>query len=175
MVRKSICLCISLALLIGCSEDTTENDTGKVMGYKPIYANTQELSKITFQSPRKLKKPAKIYIKGNYLFINELNEGIHVFNNIDPQNPRAVGFISIIGNQDMEVKKDILYADNGVDLIAIDISNPESVNVVKRVEKVFPYSYFPEQRGVKFECPDPSKGIVLRWELTELVNPKCYR
>ncbi|MFT6205558.1 MAG: hypothetical protein ACI9V1_003268 [Spirosomataceae bacterium] len=43
--------------------------------------------------------------------------------------------------------------------MAIDISNPESVKVVKRVADVFPYRMFPPFENVKFECPDPRKAM----------------
>ncbi len=158
-----------------CDDKQDINNQGLVQGYKPIYASSVEMSNIGYEAPRKLIKPVKIYVKGNYLYINEYNEGVHVYNNIDPEKPVAVGFIKIPGNQDIEIKDDVLYADNGLDLIAIDISNQESAKLIKRIEKVFPISSYPPAQNVKFECVDESKGVVLGWKLTEIENPKCYR
>jgi hypothetical protein len=175
MKKNYFCLLALSFCFLGCSDDPSLNDAGKVMGYKPVYASYEEVGKISFEGPRILKKPAKIYVKGNFLFISENNEGIHIINNIDPAKPNPVGFIKIMGNQDMEIKNDVLYVDNGVDLVALDMANPEAVKVLKRIEKVFPYSFYPEAQNVKFECPDESKGIVIRWDYVELDSPKCFR
>ncbi len=145
------------------------------MGYRPVYEAYENLRNVAFQPIKKLKNPGKIYIKDNFLFINEVGEGIHIFDNSDKSNPKALSYISIPANQDIAIKGTTLYADNADDLIAIDISNPNAAKVVKRIEKSFPYPYHPPQTNVSFECADPKKGYVVRWEYTELTNPKCRR
>jgi hypothetical protein len=50
---------------------------------------------VTYESPTSLTAPGKIFYYNGYLFINELNTGIHVYDNHDPSNPRNVGFINI--------------------------------------------------------------------------------
>ncbi|HEX6428469.1 MAG TPA: hypothetical protein VF008_12315, partial [Niastella sp.] len=54
-----------------------------------------------------------------------------------------------------------------------DITNPA---VVKRMEDAFPYvdQQYPKESGY-FVCPDPSKGIVVNWELQTVKSPKCRR
>jgi hypothetical protein len=27
---------------------------------------------------------------------------------------------------------------------------------------------------VYFECPDPTKGMVISWEINEILKPECY-
>ena len=84
-----------------------------------------------------LENPGKIYVKDNYLFINELKKGIHVIDNTNPSLPKAISFIQILGNIDMGVKDNILYADSYTDFIALDISNPQNVKEVSRIKEVF--------------------------------------
>jgi hypothetical protein len=172
---KHLYLYVLLFNCIGCNYDDQQSSPTIVRGYKPIYDNYENLRKVEVQPAKKLKRPGKIYIKDDVLFVNELGEGIHIFDNRDKANPKPVAYIAIPANQDMAIKGTTLYADNADDLVAIDISNPFQAKVVKRIEKSFPYPYYPPQRGVRFECPDPAKGYVVRWELTELTNPKCSR
>jgi len=163
-----------IALLNSCMHEDEKVANEKVMGYRPIYTDYASIRKIELQKARGLTHPGKIYTKGKYLYINESGEGIHIFDNSDKTNPKPVAFLSIPVNKDISIKNDILFADNGDDLVSIDISNPNSIKVLKRVEKAFPYPSYPNERG-KFECVDPGKGYVKAWEYVELTNPKCFR
>lgn len=144
-------------------------------GYRPIYLSYAELRNVTTQGPRSLEHPGKIYVRGTYLFINEPGAGIHIIDNHDPTNPQPVAFVNIRGNVDMAVKGDVLYADSATDLVALDISNPQQVQVLNRVENVFPYTSFPPETGVRFECVDKSKGVVVGWEKAALPDTRCWR
>jgi len=75
------------------------------------------------------------------LFINELNTGIHIYDNSDPSNPKNIGFLNIPGNLDMAVHDHYLYVDSYLDLVAIDISNPEAPVEAERVNDVFQSFY----------------------------------
>lgn len=156
-----------------CTTDETVKDI-KVMGYRPVYVSYDKIRKVESFPPQKLRRPGKIYTKDKYLYINELGEGIHVFDNSDKTKPKAIAFISIPANQEISIKNDILYADNGDDLVAIDITNPLVIKLLKRVEKAFPAPSYPNKSG-KFECVDASKGFIKTWEYVELINPKCFR
>ncbi len=107
--------------------------------YTPIYKTVDEIRQdIQILPPREVRVPGKIYFYQNYILLNEVREGLHVINNTDPANPVKLAFIQIPGNVDMAVKEDILYADNYIDLLSIDISNPEIPVVMNRTEDVFP-------------------------------------
>lgn len=58
-------------------------------------------------------------------------------NNVDPANPKVVGFIEILGNADITVLNDVLYADLYIDLVWFDISNPAAPIPVGRKEKMY--------------------------------------
>ncbi len=163
-------------LLSGCNpetERTAPSNTGE--GYRPIYLSYEELRQVNTQGPRSLKHPGKIYVRGTYLFINEPGEGIHIIDNHDPTQPKPLAFVNIRGNVDMAVKGNVLYADNATDLVALDITNPQQVQVLNRVENVFPYAAYPPETGVRFECVDRAKGVVVGWEKTALRETRCWR
>lgn len=104
----------------------------------PVYKSLAEMRQdISVEPARDLKNPGKLYFYNNYVFINEVREGIHVIDNTDPKNPQEVAFINIPGNVDMAVQGNILYADNYIDLLAIDITNPASPVQAGRAEQVF--------------------------------------
>lgn len=144
-------------------------------GYKPVYLTRQEIEDIKTLPAKTMTNPGKIYVKDNFLFVNERFEGIHIINNADPTNPVKVSFIKIPGNIDMAATGNVLYVDNGTDLVTLNISNPNEVRVVNRVKDAFPMQNFPPFTGVYFECADDSKGIVVSWEWANLDNAQCFR
>jgi hypothetical protein len=133
-------LFFSAFALSGCLKDTI---TRTYTIYTPVYKEKSEvLASIKTEQPKPVVSAGKIYMYGTYLFLNEVNKGVHIFNNSNPSNPVSVGFIDIPGNIDIAVKGTTLFADIYTDLIAIDISNPLQANVVKTVENVFPERFY---------------------------------
>lgn len=155
----------ALIILIFCSVDPVPSEP---FPYRPIVMTRQMLeSSVEMQEPARLVKPGKIYIKDNYIFINEKYHGVHIINNTDPSNPVKTGFLRIPGCIDIAMKENVLYADNAVDLIAVDLSNPSAISVTKRIKSVFPehtppgytwvpWNYSPENR--------PQNTIIVAWE-----------
>lgn len=122
--------------LFSCNDQCEETRITRRL--TPLTRSLTELrSSVKAESKHELVRPGKIYTKGNYLFINEIKEGIHVVDNSDPANPRFVSFIVIPGNGDIAVRNNILYADSFSDLVALDISDPENAKEVSRVQNVF--------------------------------------
>ncbi len=168
-------LLAALLLLTGCYYDYAEDRLSAKTGYRPVYASYEEVRQVQTLTAQPLKAPGKIYIKDKFLFINEIDKGIHVVDNTDPAKPVRLSFITIRGNRDIAIKDSILYADNATDLVALNIANPRNVRIVKRIENAFPYPAYPPEMNVTFECADPAKGVVIGWEKAELINPKCFR
>ncbi|MEI9946005.1 MAG: hypothetical protein WDN26_17510 [Chitinophagaceae bacterium] len=111
--------------------------------YEPVYKTKDEVrANIKSNGPRPIENTGKLNILGDYIFLNEVDKGIHIINNSDPSNPKNFAFIDIPGNQDIAVKGNTLYADLYTDLVAIDISNPANVKVTKIVESLFPNRYY---------------------------------
>ncbi len=111
----------------GCLRDRCRQTVGYTR-YEPIYQQPESFrddAAIRAESPRPLRNPGKLYIIGDYLLINEPNEGIHVFDNRLPEQPIPVAFWNIPGNVDMAVRGRYLYADQYADLLAM-YANPKS-------------------------------------------------
>lgn len=108
--------------------------------YEPVYRTKDEVrANIKSNAPQEVKNPGKIYIKGAYIFLNEIDKGIHVIDNSNPAQPKNLSFINIPGNMDMAVKGNTLYADLYQDLIAIDITNPQQIGTKKIIDDAFPH------------------------------------
>ena len=157
-VATALLLCMSVVVLQSCIKDTYER-TYTYTYYKPVYKTTDEVrANIRSNAPKAVEKPGKIYIRGSYIFLNDVDKGIHVIDNSNPAQPRNISFIDIPGSVDLAVKGNTLYADLFTDLVAIDISNPQNVQLKKVVEDVFPHRYY---NG--YFRPDSSR-VIASWE-----------
>jgi len=152
-LRSCLFAIISLLLFTGCMKDKL---TKTYTIYTPVYKTKQEvLASVKNASPIAITSPGKIYIAGKYIFLNELNKGIHIIDNSNPASPKITAFINIPGNVDIAVKGDILYADMYADLLAINIQDPTNTRLVKSMQKIFP-----ERNYGLSSTPDTSKIIV---------------
>ncbi|MEP6793199.1 MAG: hypothetical protein ABJB16_02650 [Saprospiraceae bacterium] len=145
--------------LTGCEQDRCTR-TEEYIAYEPVFKRIDEMRvPASFGAARSLESPGKIFYYKGYLLINEMNKGIHVIDNSNPQSPVNIGFIDLPGTLDMAVNNDILYADNYLDLVGIDISNPTAPVEVNRVQDVFQSFYsFNDQLGYLVEyVPTPTK------------------
>jgi len=132
-------LLLVFAVFTGCKKDEYETiQIVKMISPKEMRALPTGLTKAT-----PAKKTGKIYIYNDYLFINEPNEGIHIYNNTNPNAPVNMAFLKIPGNVDLAIHNNILYADNFIDLLAFDLSNMNNIKLVKRVTDVFNQFYNP--------------------------------
>lgn len=148
-----ILLSFTSLLFSGCMKDTI---TKTYSIYTPVYMDkAQALSNIKSSAAQPLKNTGKIFLYGNYIFLNELNKGVHIINNTNPSSPQNVGFISIPGNVDIAVKGNTLYADLYTDLLAIDIANPLQARLSKTVPNIFP-----ERQYSGSITPDSTKVII---------------
>ncbi|GAA4893273.1 hypothetical protein GCM10023311_17210 [Flaviramulus aquimarinus] len=138
-------------------------------------ASPQLMSKTAFRSsveitmPQTIEKAGKIYAYKNYIFVSDVNKGVHIINNTNPESPKAIKYINIPGNEDISVKNDFLYADSATDLVVFDISDINSVALVERLEDVFNvYNHnIPiEADVVDYAKIDYETDIVLGWTLT---------
>ena len=108
--------------------------------FSPVYKTKQEVyAGIKSKPAQAIKNPGKITLFGSYIFLNEINKGIHVIDNSNPSAPKNLSFIEMPGNVDLAVKGSRLYADLYSDLITLDITNPQQVGLVKVSSNVFPY------------------------------------
>lgn len=128
-----------LVFLPGCIKDkitATHTYTYTIM--TPVLKSKADvLAAINGNPSETVQKAGKIYIKDKFIYLNEVDKGIHIIDNSNPSQPSQVAFLSIPGNLDIAVKGNILYADMYNDLLAIDISNPKHVSITNRIANFF--------------------------------------
>jgi hypothetical protein len=145
-------------MLQGCVKDSYKKTTTYTY-YVPVYKTTAEVrANIRSNAPRQVEKPGKIYMRGSYIFLNDIDKGIHIIDNYDPADPHPVAFIDIPGCMDMAVKGNTLYADLYTDLVTLDISDPMNV-----VVKDFEAGVFPHRQYSSGFVPDPNL-VIVSWE-----------
>lgn len=158
-------LMLMLLAITSCTDKIYETFTANA----PVYMSYEELrSAIKMSAPRELNKPGKIYFKDQYVLINEMMKGVHVYDVSDPSNPQNKGFIEIPGNVDIAIKENILYADSYIDLISIDVSNFDNITETGRVEKVFPYTLPAFDNKFPVARIEQEKGVVVEWEVKSI-------
>ena len=157
-------LSFSSCLKDSCKEQKT------FVQYMPVYlTKAQFRTDIKSESTRKLENPGKFYFYKTYLFINDQGKGIHVYDLKDETRPVKLTFYNIAGNFDIAIKDNILYADNVIDLIALDISDISYPKLVKRIEDYKghytgfdPQQYFAysvrSDRTTVLDCSDQNFG-----------------
>lgn len=166
--------------LSSCTKDSCQA-VRTVQIWEPVYQAPEEFRKpIEADHARELKNPGKIYVFGDVLFINELEEGIHIIDNSDPTAPVSLSFLPIPGNVDMAVKDGMLYADHYMDLVAIDISDPRAPVYAGRSTDVFPQNYYYyedlgflvdfEMKEVEMEVGCDEPDVYYRWHDNSLIN-----
>ena len=140
---------ILITLLLSSCYETIERTT-KIKQRIPIYQYSTEAeaeANLMQNAPQKLTTFGNIYSYQQYLLINERGQGVHIFDNSNPNSPRKISFMNIPGNFDFAVKNNVLYADSYDDLLALDISDIQNIQLLKRVNEVFPNSH-PSRSGV---------------------------
>lgn len=164
---KKLPLHLSIIIALGFMMQSCVKDTLQTTYtyFLPVYKSKAEVWKsIKSDPPQPLRKTGKLFLYGNYIFINELNKGVHIIDNANPRAPKNISFISIPGNIDMAVKNNTLYADIFTDMVTLDIADPANIILKKVSTKVFP-----EREYDNGFAPDSTKYIVdwLRKETTD--------
>ncbi|MEO6134833.1 MAG: hypothetical protein ABIP35_06750 [Ginsengibacter sp.] len=161
-MKRSFSIILSSAFIIlvfsGCIKDNCQK-TYHYTFFQPVYKTTSEVkANIKSNAAREIENPGKLFIQGNFIFLNEIDKGIHIIDNRNPTAPHNVAFIDIPGNLDLAVKGNALYADLYTDLVTLDISDPLNVVVKKYNEGVFPH------RSYGYGFSGDSSKIITNWE-----------
>lgn len=161
----------------------------KVWGYKPVFSVDSSILKISATGPQPVKIPGKIYVKGNLIFQNDLGSGIHVIDNTNPSAAGPVGFIKILGNSEISIKGNMLYANSFTDLVVVNIEDWQKAIEVKRIKGAFHqgsqaggypyYNFIPlPEHSVYYECPWQSANDITHiqtgWVRDSVYDNNCY-
>jgi hypothetical protein len=159
--KSTLCLALVAVSIVfsSCLRDDCKSVRSYVR-YDPVYLTLEQIRiEPTVEAPRAMQRPGKLYVYGDYLFINEIREGIHVIDNSDPANPRPLAFWRLPGNVDMAIRDHYLYADQYIDLVTLDIANLEQPTLACRQENVF------QALGV-----DPQRGLLVDYLETDVTE-----
>lgn len=160
---------VMMAALTACKDRTEEFITYEAN--VPVYMEFDEFRASFLKSaPTEIMHPGKMYFKDDYLFVNEYGKGIHVIDNSDPSNPEKVAFYEIMGNVDMAIKGNILFADSYIDLLAIDITDIENPVEIDRIENVFPEIVPEGELWYPYAMVDKKKGVIVDWEVKKITE-----
>lgn len=136
--------------------------------YKPLFVKRADLEQsVKIDSARALVNPAKIYVIGNIILISEAYKGVHVIDNSNPRMPVNKAFIRVVGCLDMAVKGSTIYVDNAVDLVPINMSDPNNPVIGQRVKNVFPEPTPPDMGNIPREFSKenrPPDLIIVDWQ-----------
>ena len=128
--------------------------------YTPVFMSRKTLeSSVSYTTPRQMQNIGKVYYKAPYIYVNERYKGVHIINNTNPTSPINEGFILAPGCIDIAISGNVMYLDNAVDLVAIDLS---SKTLVKRVKNVFPEPIAPGRHQLVENRP--SDYILVGWK-----------
>ena len=160
---------LSLLLESCVGPNTNPSPVAPLPSYRPILMSRQQLeASVAGQAPRALQVPGKIFVSNRYLFVNEKYQGIHIYDNTNPAKPTEVQFLRIPGNVDLAVRGSLLYADNGPDLVVVDIGDPTQARLVGRTRNALPELSAPVRN---FSLPPeyepanrPANTVIVGWE-----------
>ena len=171
---------LSLLFFLSCvnkNDGIKSNQT--VTAYVPVYMLPKDVNNVSVDAAKATANAGKIYAWANYIFQVEQYEGIHIIDNSVPANAKKIAFLKVPLCTEIAVKGKYLYANNYKDLLVFDVSNISKPQLVKRMAAVFPFptnqNYPPDGALGYFQCPDSTKGIVVRWEQKLIAQPNCYR
>lgn len=168
---KRAFLFVLLAGLFASCDDTVKETVTYEVNEPVLMAAADIRSKSIPTLPAKvIEEQGKLCFYEGYLYISEPGKGIHVIDNRTPAAPKAVSFIELEGNADIAVLNNKLYADNYIDLVSFDISNPAKPEYIGRLEDAFKYSYPVAENGVWCDlsisnAPENQDKVVVGWKL----------
>jgi len=158
-----VCIAAISLFLTGCDDKVEITQKYTIMA--PVYLSPEELrTSFDIMPPAEVTNTGKIYLYQNYIFLNEPGKGIHVINNENKEQPEIISFINIPGNYEMAVQGDRLFADSYVDLVVIDISDPNDVKLTNRIEDIF------LELAMEKQYYDLENGIITDYKATEIIE-----
>ena len=138
-MKHSVAIILLAVISVFFSSCLKDVELKKYTYYVPEYSlKTEVRADIKSSDPQPVSMPGRIYLQGNYIYVNEMGKGIHIIDYSQPSSPQNVGYIPIPGNGNMTIAGNYLYADEYADLLTIDITNPMNAKLVTVTPNVFP-------------------------------------
>lgn len=151
---------ISLSSCFGYNRTPPPPPPKLVWGFKPVFTVDSSVLEVRVEQPRSVVYPGKIYAKGNLVFQTEVGHGIHVYDNSNPEDMKAVGFIKVLGCSEISIRGNYLYTNSFTDLVVVDISDWQQVKQTARIKNAF-YQGIEAYQAVNLHqfIPPPEHGV----------------
>ena len=168
---------IATSALVSCDDDGPYEE---YLVARPILqdAVSFKAEAVAVTEPVPIVTSGRIYAYGDYIFVNDVNQGFHVINNQNPSNPEPIAFIKLEGNNDISIKNDKIYADSYGDLVIFDISDINNITLTSRIvnaiynNDVWMFNTeFPQADFYEYGDIDYDKDIVVGWEVNTERRP----
>lgn len=156
---------LAVLFLLGCGEHW-HSDYAPQTNYEPVIVNRDDLAAtIKVKPPRSINNAGKIYRQGDLLFINEMEAGIHIIDNVDPKDPKQLAFLEVPGNVNLSMYGDIMYVDHASDLVTLRY-NESGIEELDRNKDAFPEKAPPDTRYIPHQYTKeqrPENTVILKW------------
>ncbi|GMN07054.1 hypothetical protein MTsPCn5_24430 [Croceitalea sp. MTPC5] len=164
--RILVLIAVFVTIFSSCDEDRNEEFADYLVARPLVISRTEFANSVDVVSPLPINESGKIYAYQDYVFINDKYKGVHVIDNSNPESPQKIAFIKIVGNVDISIKDDFLFADSITDLIILDISDITNIEQVNRLENVLLGNIiFPtEAQLFEWGTIDHQNEIIVGWE-----------
>lgn len=163
---KKICILIFCVIFSSCIFDNWGDNTSTIdpiwSRYDPVILSVTEFeNSIEMQEKTSVIESSKIYIIGDYIFVNDKRTGFHIFDNTDESNPIKKKFLKIPGATDIAIRKNSLYINQATDLVVLSLDYTTfQIEVKKRLKNVFP-----ELRSPDGDYYSEENKVVVNWIL----------
>ncbi|OYQ48939.1 hypothetical protein CHU92_00535 [Flavobacterium cyanobacteriorum] len=108
-----------------------------------------------------VQKAGKIYVYGNYLFVNDVNKGFHIYNYSNPSSPQPLGFLAAPGSTDMAIRDNIFFINQATDLVTLAYNtDSNTITITKRNRNVFPAMRSPDE----FDGQVTDSQVIVDWQ-----------
>lgn len=168
MKKQVLLILVSVAIGFTSCDKTDDSKYADYLVARPLKMSKEEFkNSVDVISPLPIEESGKIYAFQDYIFVNDKYKGVHVIDNTDPSSPKKVSFIKIAGNVDISVKDNYLYADSLTDLIVLDISDVNNIEIVNRLDDVlYDNVIWPAEADIfEYDGIDYQTEILVGWEL----------
>ncbi|WP_372916616.1 LVIVD repeat-containing protein [Salegentibacter sp.] len=135
----SLIALLLMALMTLFTSCQKEEDAGNMeLVAVPVTMSVADFrTSVYIQEAKEIEQAGKIYTYKDYVFINDVNRGVHIIDNSNPETPQKIKYLKIPQNTDVAIKEDMLFANSGMDLVVFDISDINNIKQQERVEDVF--------------------------------------
>ena len=121
---------VVLVLGTACEKDSCEQTWTQVVAVPVTLDRATLQAEIGLEPAIDLCLGGGIYAYGDYVFMNRLNEGYHILDNSNPEQPQNVAFLRIPGSTQMAFIEGKLISNSYADLVTLEMNGIQSAELL---------------------------------------------